>query len=458
MDRHQLQVCAGFDVGPREKAADVFGELPLVRDAQAVLRFFQEIQVGRGVFELRPVLQACRATQCGPDAFHQPAKGQPAPLVEGVAEDGNHAINARQTVGRQPFLPLGVPKQVPDGPRGFAAGQRLEVREREPAPWRPQDRQPGQAVARVHERLGERHQVLHHRTLAQGVDLHGAELPPVPMERGDDAEEVIAGQDQHGDGLLRPLRLDLVDDLDDTVGLGFGIRSKERMYAHVTVGIVVLERLGGFVRHRPGEYVFGVGERLAHCAVHPSHDGREGTEIHRQREGVQPDGADPVRPGLQEESHLRLAEAVDRLHRIADQEQRPAVSGLPVPDEPAEQVILALGGVLELVDQQMPDLAVKGMGQVGWRRVRPQGGSRADRDLREIHAPFFLEYPPELIDGQRQQEHQGVQDFPLRLLETRQGQGSQRVQGSDGGVVQFDVGEPRFGVASGGVCGESFLY
>ena len=69
-------------------------------------------------------------------------------------------------------------------------------------------------------------------------------------------------------------------------------------------------------------------------------------------------------------------------------------------------------------------LAVKGIGQVGRRRIRSQGVTCADRDFNEIDTALFLKHPSELIDGQGQQEDQGVQDVPLGFLETRRRQHS----------------------------------
>ena len=56
-------------------------------------------------------------------------------------------------------------------------------------------------------------------------------------------------------------------------------------------------------------------------------------------------------PGAEEEADLRLAEVVDALHRVADEEECVAVAVGPSGGEQVEQCILAEGGILKLVDE-----------------------------------------------------------------------------------------------------------
>ena len=59
-----------------------------------------------------------------------------------------------------------------------------------------------------------------------------------------------------------------------------------------------------------------------------------------------------------EQPDIRLAKGVNRLLRIPDQEQRTAITGLPVGGELAEQANLRFAGVLHFVDQQVTNLGV----------------------------------------------------------------------------------------------------
>src|SRR5690349_22371297 len=64
------------------------------------------------------------------------------------------------------------------------------------------------------------------------------------------------------------------------------------------------------------------------------------------------------RSGFEEQADFCFAEAVDRLHRVADEEQRAAISLLPARYQFFKQGKLGLGGVLELVGQDVRDLLV----------------------------------------------------------------------------------------------------
>src|SRR5207302_5816637 len=66
-------------------------------------------------------------------------------------------------------------------------------------------------------------------------------------------------------------------------------------------------------------------------------------EVGGEREALELDTAEARVPGLQEQRDLRLAEAVDRLHRVADEEERAAVARLPAGGEALEELPLRVG-------------------------------------------------------------------------------------------------------------------
>ncbi len=80
-------------------------------------------------------------------------------------------------------------------------------------------------------------------------------------------------------------------------------------------------------------------------------------EIDRERQRLEVAGRRCRLPHVQEQPDLGLAEAVDRLHRVADQEQRAAVAGLPAGSQRRGAAVLRLGRVLELVDQHVAERA-----------------------------------------------------------------------------------------------------
>src|SRR5439155_27145020 len=73
------------------------------------------------------------------------------------------------------------------------------------------------------------------------------------------------------------------------------------------------------------------------------------SEIRGEREALELHGAEALFPRLEEERDLRLAEAVDRLHRVADEEERAAVAFLPARGEAAQELVLRPGGVLVFI-------------------------------------------------------------------------------------------------------------
>jgi len=98
---------------------------------------------------------------------------------------------------------------------------------------------------------------------------------------------------------------------------------------------------------------------------------------------AEPDVADAALADAQEEAHIGLAEAVDRLHRVADDEQRAAVIGHPAARQPFDQGDLARAGILEFVDQQVADAVIERLGEIGRRFVvaQRQAGAGGDFDL-----------------------------------------------------------------------------
>ena len=98
----------------------------------------------------------------------------------------------------------------------------------------------------------------------------------------------------------------------------------------------------------------------------------------------------------QVETDLGLAKAVNRLHRIADGEQRATIAMLPAGRQRGEQLVLAARGVLELVDQHMLQPVVEAQRQVR-RLVRAaQGAARAHLDFGKIHLAVVPEHQLQL--------------------------------------------------------------
>ena len=133
----------------------------------------------------------------------------------------------------------------------------------------------------------------------------------------------------------------------------------------------------------------------------------------------EPDVADAALADAQEESDVGLAEAVDRLHRVADDEQRPAVVRHPAARQFFDQADLARAGVLEFIDQQVADAVVERLGQIGRRFVVAERQAGAGGDFDEIDLAGFLKGQPQLPGGQPQQAGETLDGGPFAVAQFR---------------------------------------
>jgi hypothetical protein len=167
-----------------------------------------------------------------------------------------------------------------------------------------------------------------------------------------------------------------------------------------------------------------------------------------------PEIADTALADAQEEPDVGLAETVDRLHRIADHEQRPAVIRHPAAGQLFEQPDLARAGVLEFVDQQVADAVIERLRQIGRRLVIAQRQSGAGGDFDEIDLAGFLEGQPQLAGGQPQQAREAFDGGPLGIAQFRLRQAAEH------GQRRLEPGTPRRSASKALIasfCGEFFV-
>ncbi len=119
-------------------------------------------------------------------------------------------------------------------------------------------------------------------------------------------------------------------------------------------------------------------------------------EIRAQRERFQAHIADAFVPRLQEEANLGFAEAIDRLHRVAHEEERPAVARFPAGSELAQQIPLRERGVLELVDEDVANSVVEGEEEIRRAFFGFQSLRGAMSDLREVRLAVHGKHDPQL--------------------------------------------------------------
>ena len=137
--------------------------------------------------------------------------------------------------------------------------------------------------------------------------------------------------------------------------------------------------------------------------VDPVDDGRRAAEVALQREAPQPHRADAALLREQEQRHVGVAKPIDRLHRIADEEQRAPVVGLPTRRQQLEQPALRLRGVLELVDEQVLDAPIEREQQLRRRVDLAERALRRECKLDEVDGAPLRERDLEL--GGEPHEH-----------------------------------------------------
>ena len=113
--------------------------------------------------------------------------------------------------------------------------------------------------------------------------------------------------------------------------------------------------------------------------------------------------ADAIVTRREVKADLGLTESVDRLHRVTDCEKRAPVTVLPAGGQCFQQAILAAGGVLEFVDQQVLQAVVEGQRKVGGVLRTAQRSACAHLDLGEVDLTAVPEH--QLKFGRRMQQH-----------------------------------------------------
>src|SRR5438067_10072598 len=126
------------------------------------------------------------------------------------------------------------------------------------------------------------------------------------------------------------------------------------------------------VRHGAGGGIGLARQDVREGSVVPVDEVRLRAEVGGQRNALELDprlrgGAAEAAlvPGLEEERDVRLAESVDGLHRVADEEQRAAVARFPPGGQSFQELELRIRGVLELVYQYVADAGVEREQEIG---------------------------------------------------------------------------------------------
>ena len=118
--------------------------------------------------------------------------------------------------------------------------------------------------------------------------------------------------------------------------------------------------------------------------------------------------------GIEEAGDLRLAEEVDGLLGVADEEDGLAMT-VPRVGEEANEFVLGGGGVLHLVDEEVIEAGAGGGGEVVESGIVAEGGERGEGELGEVAGGGGLEDELELDEGVAEDAEESLGDEPLLL-------------------------------------------
>ena len=148
--------------------------------------------------------------------------------------------------------------------------------------------------------------------------------------------------------------------------------------------------------------VEGVGEACMGTEV----DG----ELHRLTANGSAGGADAMIANVGKELDLRLAEQIDRLHGIANEEAGTVLAGIPGGEESGNQLVLSARRILELVNEQMAEIA--GNVDDALRRFL-ENEECGEVQLGEVHLIVFSEDHAEFGYGLAQDREDVAKGGPL---------------------------------------------
>src|SRR6266702_1149152 len=237
----------------------------------------------------------------------------------------------------------------------------------------------------------------------------GAEAHARFLERRHDLVEVRAVADED-----RLAARSLPDDSNDL--LRFLLAVVAAVPSHGGARKRRLVRRSGKVRHCARCLVFLRGEHARERLVEPLHEAFLRAAVGAELDRLELHRPEPGVLGLQEERHFGFAKAVDRQHRVADEEQRAAVTLLPAGSQLGEELELRERGVLELVDQDVRDLLVEREQQVARVVDRAERLERAVGELGEVSLAALAEQHLEVRDGGLEKREDRFQRLPLPVV------------------------------------------
>ncbi len=266
-----------------------------------------------------------------------------------------------------------------------------QVGQHEAAPRRAQHGEGRQAVRGLQQRVRERGQVEHRLPRAQRVEFDRGEGNARRAQRRQDLVERRARAHEDRDCPRRRRAIAAATRWTTRSASASGVSTRS-----IVGRCVVFGRPRGHCgreRYRPAPRIAVRRQHRRKHSVDPFDHRPLRPEVAGEIHDAHRDVADASAClRIEEQAHFRVAEAVDRLHRIADGEQRAAVAVGPAGRELRQQLVLHIGRVLEFVDEQMVVARIEAQQQVGRCLGGAERAQRRQRELDEVDGAFGGEY------------------------------------------------------------------
>ncbi len=351
-----------------------------------------------------------------PGAFDGVAQPKPPLLVESLLQHRHATFEPVPCPGSQLLPQWLFAQQARDRRMPVAPEQHQAIGQGQAAPRRAQHADPGRAIAEVRQRARQCQQVEYGGTRAQRIDIGRLEADASPRQFDHDVEQVAAALHENRDARVGPGRVTSLDDVGDRPGLGAPAAAQERVDLHAPFVGRLRRRHAFRILHGAAQHVVMRRQHAGEALIDPLHDRLRRAEIHAQRQRLECDVAEPAVAHVEEQADIRVAEAVDRLHGIADQEQRAAVTALPACCQALQQLHLRFGGVLELVDQHVPQPRIEGKRGVGRLVGCTERLARSRCEFGIVRRLAIGEDRFQLSGREPQHEQQRLEHGPLRVF------------------------------------------
>ena len=428
MQRHDTDSCRGIDPVIRVERIERGDERGPVRHVGTRGMLGQEREDPLRRVKIDRFGDARGPAQREPCAAHHRRQRHPTALAQRGRNGSGESREARASFACKPRLQLvcaGPDDGIAQRPAVASADEREQVRERQSAPRCAQRCEPGRAIRGLHQRMRERGEIEHRLALGKPIQIDRRIRDSCSAQRRQQLREIgaLAHEDRDRLRIAGQRGANAPHDRRGFERLAAtDIQRHCRRWLRIARGERGLESDRAAPRRTRRRH-------LSKDAIDPIDQGPLRAEIARERQRLERHGTDSL-PTLriEKQADVGIAKTVDRLHRIADDEQRPGIARRPPGGQLFDQVALSERSVLIFVDQEMFDSKVereqKLGGSVGARQ-RPQ---RDQGRFVEIDRAGIGEHELEPRGYARQHVEQRGDEAPRRLIVARRRQAPRRVQ------------------------------